>query len=172
MRRSRTIGLTLAAASLALVAAVTAQQTQQKSHELGYDDTPFIPGQKWRVHDVTRPRPRVVTPGAKPGDPPSDAVVLFDGKDLSRWVNSRRGVIGDAAWKVESGYLEVAPGTGDLVTREKFGDAQFHVEWAAPAEVHGSSQGRGNSGFLIMSRYEIQILDTTTTPVPFKAATE
>jgi 3-keto-disaccharide hydrolase len=161
IRHSRAIWWTAPAAALLLAAGMTAQQ---KNRDLGYDDTPVIPGQKWRVHDVTRPRPRAVTPGSKPGDPPSDAIVLFDGKDLSRWVNSRRGVIGEAAWKVENGCMEVAPGTGDLITKEKFADAQFHVEWAAPAEVKGASQARGNSGFLIMSRYEIQILDSFDNP--------
>ena len=84
--------------------------------KLGYDDTPFLPGSKWRVHDSKRPQPPVVTPGDKWGDPPSDAVILFDGKDLSGWRSLKDG--GPARWKVEDGYMEVVPGTGDIVTVE------------------------------------------------------
>jgi hypothetical protein len=145
--------------------ALGAALAQQANHDLGYDDTPIIPGQKWRVHDVTRPRPRVVTPGAVPGAPPSDAIVLFDGKDLSRWVHkSKTGEETPAKWKVENGYFEVVGGAGSLYTKDKFGDTQWHLEWASPAEVKGTSQGRGNSGFLLMSRYEIQILDSFNNP--------
>lgn len=137
---------------------------------VGYDDTPFLPGQKWRVHDSKRPRPRAITPGTEstPGRPPSDAVVLFDGKDLSQWVamgkRENRGKTLPAKWKVENGYMEVVGGTGDLTSKEKFGDAQIHVEWAAPAEARGAGQFRGNSGVLIMSRYEIQVLDSYENP--------
>lgn len=152
-------------ATLALllgVAAVIAGQSGKKNSApaVGYDDTPVLPGQKWKVHDISRPRPRIVTPGTESRLPPSDAVVLFDGKDLSKWVASRKGETAAAGWKVENGYMEVAGGSGDLVSKEKFGDAQIHLEWAAPAEVKSSSQLRGNSGVLIMSRYEIQVLDT------------
>jgi len=128
---------------------------------LGYDDTPVIPGSTYKVHDGTRPQPKIVNPGTastpkKPGEPPSDAVVLFDGKDLSRWAAVGGG---DARWKVENGYMEVAPGTGDIQTREHFGDCQLHLEWAAPGIVKGESQGRGNSGVFLMGLYEIQVLD-------------
>jgi hypothetical protein len=119
---------------------------------VGYSDTPTLPGQKWRVHDIDRPIPHVVTPGTAPGSPPSDAIVLFDGKDLSKWLPSR--------WKVENGYVEAGGGSGDLVSKEKFGNAQLHVEWASPAEITGDSQWRGNSGVLLMHRYEIQVLDS------------
>ena len=155
-------------ALLLLSAALLAQSPPKakKAPAVGYDDTPYLPGGKWRVHDIKRPHPRVITPPTestqeRPGRPPSDAVVLFDGKDLSQWVaHFRAGRTGPAAWKVENGYLEVVPGTGDIITREKFGDVQLHVEWAAPAVVHSSSQERGNSGVILMSRYEIQVLDS------------
>src|SRR4051812_37877987 len=91
---------------------------------IGYTDTPVLPGQKWRVHDIDRPRPRVVTPGAD-GKAPSDAVVLFDGRDLSKWTTEKGGAPG---WKVENGYFEVVGRTGSLVSKEKFGSAQIHVE--------------------------------------------
>ena len=89
----------------------------------GYDDTPIIPGSIYKVHDKERPHPRVIDPGTsstqeKPGTPPSDAVILFSGKDLSGWA----GRDGDAKWKVENGYMEVVPSTGDIWTRKEFGD--------------------------------------------------
>jgi hypothetical protein len=107
----------------------------------------------------------VVTPGAAPGAPPSDAIVLFDGKDLSKWVQrGRDGREFEPKWKVGNGYFEVAPRTGSLYTREKFGTCQLHIEWASPSEVQGTSQARGNSGVLFMSRYEIQVLDAYNNP--------
>ena len=96
--------------------------------------------------------PKVINPGP----PPSDAIVLFDGKDLSKW-KSERG--GEVKWKLEEGAM-VVNGTGSIMTKEEFGDVQLHVEWAAPAEVKGSSQGRGNSGVYLQGRYEIQVLDS------------
>ena len=133
---------------------------------LGYDDTPLIPGQQYKVHDSTRPQPRVVAPGTastpeQPGRPPSDAVVLFDGRDLSGWASLKGG---PAQWQVEHGCMEVVPRSGDIVTERQFGDCQLHLEWAAPAEVKGSSQGRGNSGVFMMGRYEIQVLDCYDNP--------
>lgn len=90
----------------------------------GYTDTPLVPGQQWHVHDPARPNPPVVTPGAKPGDPPSDAIILFDGKDLSHWLPATQtmptGVTirpGPPTWKVEHGYMEIVPGSGDLATK-------------------------------------------------------
>jgi hypothetical protein len=130
----------------------------------GFTDTPILPGQTWHVHDPARPHPHVVTPAGAPGGAPSDAVVLFDGKDLSHWVNLRGGQAVAPAWKLENGYVEVVDRAGDLVSKEKFGDAQIHVEWASPAVVAGSSQSRGNSGVIIMSRYEIQVLDCYNNP--------
>jgi len=150
----------------ALIAAAIAQQS--KPGDLGFTDTPMLPGLPWHVHDPARPHPKVVTPGETPGAPPSDAIVLFDGKDLSQWtqmgLGADRGKMVDARWKVGSAYFEVAGGTGNLLTREKFGDCQLHVEWASPAVVRGTSQGRGNSGVLLMSRYEIQVLDAYNNP--------
>lgn len=118
----------------------------------------------------TVPVPRVVIPGTesspeKPGRPPSDAIILFDGTDLSHWVSkSKEGEIGEPKWKVKSGYMEVVHGAGSLVSKEKFGSAQIHVEWATPAEVRESSQSRGNSGVFLMRRWEIQILDSWENP--------
>ena len=124
-------------------------------HEsIGYKDTPLIPGTQWHVHDSDRPPPSVVKPGTN-GAAPSDAIVLFDGKDLSQWKSGD----GAAKWKVENGYAEVN-GTGTIETRKEFGDCQIHLEWASPAKVESSSQGRGNSGVFLMGRYEVQVLDS------------
>lgn len=130
---------------------------------IGYNDTPIIPNQKWHVHDGDRPQPRIVTSGtafSHSAPPPSDATVLFDGKDLSKWISKG----GKPAWKVENGYMEVVGGSGSIDTRDKFADFQLHLEFATPAEVKGDSQGRGNSGVLIHGIYEVQILDSYKNP--------
>ena len=127
---------------------------------VGYRDTPMLPGQKWRVHDADRPRPPKVTPAATIGQPPSDAIVLFNGKDLSAWQHNTATGATAATWKVIDGYIE--EGRRDLVSKEKFGDCQIHIEWMEPTDIKGSSQERGNSGVLIMHRYEVQVLDSYT----------
>ena len=142
----------------ALVLASIALAAQAPSTNLGYTDTPMLPGLPYHVHDPARPRPAVVTPAVRVGDAPSDATVLFDGTSLSAWIPSRQ------AWTVENGYMEVAPNSGDLRTRESFGDVQLHVEWAAPAQVRGDSQNRGNSGIFLHGRYEVQVLDSFDNP--------
>jgi hypothetical protein len=106
--------------------------------------------------EVWEPEPRMVTPG-ETGTPPSDAVVLFDGGDLSAW-RKRDG--SDAEWQVEDGVLTIVPGSGSIRTRQGFGDVQLHIEWRTPKEVVGEGQGRGNSGVFLMERYELQVLDS------------
>ena len=101
--------------------------------------------------------PPIVTPGKNNSDPPSDAIVLFNGQNLSRWQSADSTA---AKWKVIDGYAEVAPGAGDIQTRDKFGDVQLHIEWATPAVPKGEGQERGNSGVFLMGRYEIQVLDS------------
>jgi len=126
----------------------------------GFKDTPMLPGGKWHMHDPDRPQPPVVTPGAafSQGAPaPSDAEMLFDGKDLSKW-QSENGR--NAAWKVQDGYMEVT-GRDGIRTRGKWADFQLHVEFAEPnppGNLHG--QSRGNSGILINNMYEVQIVDS------------
>jgi len=101
---------------------------------------------------IVWPEPKVVTPGEKPSDPPSDAVILFDGKDLSKWK-------GGEAWEVKDGYATVRK--TDITTKDSFGpDYQLHVEFATPEKVSGSGQGRGNSGVFLANRYEVQVLDS------------
>ena len=142
-------------------------QPQNPSAPVGYDDTPFLPNSPYRVHDGKRPQPRIIMPGARDSDPPSDAVVLFDGSHLSQWIKVGGG---EPGWKVVSdgssghGYVEVVGRSGNIETKERFGDCQLHLEWAAPAEVRGNSQGRGNSGVFMMGLYEIQVLDCYNNP--------
>lgn len=151
---------------LGLLAVAGAQQ--QPNADLGFTDTPMLPGMTWHVHDPDRPHPKVVVPGATPGAPASDAIVLFNGRDLSKWTQTGRGADSgkplEPKWKVGDGYFETVPGVGSLYTREKFGSCQLHLEWASPVEVQGTSQGRGNSGVLLMSRYEVQVLDAYNNP--------
>ena len=121
---------------------------------------PQQPWSKYKVHDMERPQPPVVTPGTpstqeQPGKPPSDAIVLFDGKDLSKW-QAEGG--GEAGWPVEDGAM-LSSGGHNIQTKEKFGDIQLHVEWKEPTPPQGSSQGRGNSGVFLNGMFEIQVLD-------------
>ena len=120
---------------------------------------PLAAQQRWPVHSMDRPRPPVVDPGPArpPQPPPSDAIVLFDGTDLSNWRQADRS---EPQWIVRDGYMEVKPGTGSLVTRRSFGDVQLHIEFATPSPPHGDSQDRGNSGVYLMSTYEVQVLDS------------
>jgi hypothetical protein len=119
------------------------------------------PPKKYKSGDMTRPRPVVVTPGEN-GKPPSDAVILFDGKNLDAWKKSGKPKDGNdkPGWKIDSGYFEVVPRTGGIQTNETFGDCQIHLEWATPSEVKGTGQGRGNSGVHLGGFGEIQVLDS------------
>ena len=142
------------------IAAAALTMTQQKN--LGYDNTPMQPDGKWRVHDGTRPQPRMVTPGAGAGmaAAPADAIVLIgaDG-NLSAW-QAEGG--GPTAWTATNGVVQT--GKGSIQTKESFGDIQLHVEFATPSEVKGDSQGRGNSGVYLAGKFEIQVLDSYNNP--------
>jgi hypothetical protein len=115
--------------------------------------------QKWPVHDEARPMPPVVDPGpaGPPAAVPADAVVLFDGRDLSGWTTAKGA---PAKWLVKDGYMEVVKGAGSIQTIRGFGDCQLHVEWATPSPAVGSGQNRGNSGVFLMNTYEVQVLDS------------
>lgn len=117
----------------------------------GYKDTPVQPWSGYHVHDPDRPAPRFVEPGG-PGQPPSDAIVLFDGTSLAQWQPSE--------WKLGDGYVEITEGS--LITKKEFGDCQLHVEWQAPNPPVGETMNRGNSGVNLMGIFEIQIFDTWT----------
>jgi len=109
-----------------------------------------------KLTEVWEPVPAKVTPGEN-GAAPSDAIILFDGKDLNEWTNGEGGAAG---WTVENGFMTVKPKTGVIKTKQKFGDFQLHIEWRAPSEIVGEGQGRGNSGIFLMERYELQVLDS------------
>ena len=123
--------------------------------QYGYTDTPWLPGAKWRVHDKDRPEPAKVQPGAPCfSAPPSDAIVLFDGKDLSQWS-------GVKAAEIEDGSFDIMK-TGEIGTRQQFGDCQLHVEWLVPAKPDGDWAIWGNSGVFLLGLYELQIIETYT----------
>ena len=149
---------------LAIAASVSALGVLQAAEHppVGYTDTPMLPGGKWHVHDPNRPQPTVVAPGtfstpATPGKPPSDAIVLFDGKDLSKW---RTADGKPAPWNVQNGVIVCNPKSGDIFTKEEFGDIQLHLEFATPTPPKGESQERGNSGVFFFGQYELQVLDS------------
>lgn len=126
----------------------------------GYTDTPVLPD-GFRVHDANRPRPPIVDPGPgskTPVKPPADAIVLFDGKNLDAWTGQK----GKADWLLVDGVVQVN-GTGNIQTKDTFGDCQLHIEWVAPPPK-GHSQGRGNSGVFLCGRYEVQVLDSFNNP--------
>jgi len=127
---------------------------------IGFTKLAEIPGTPWRIHDAARPHPHVVTPGATASAAPSDAIVLFDGKDLSKWAQTANGQLVDSKWPVRDGYFETGAGSGSMRTRDSFGDIQLHLEFATPSPGRGASQDRGNSGVNFMGRYEVQVLDS------------
>lgn len=150
----------LAAAIAVAALAGSAGMAQEKP---GFRDTPMLPDGKWKVHDADRPHPEVVTPGATPGAPPSDAVVLFDGSSLDAWEPTGQ------PWQLENGVMTVpAREEGEeastLVSKQSFGDVQLHLEFRSPNPPRKSSQDRGNSGVWFMERYEVQILDGYNNP--------
>jgi hypothetical protein len=128
-------------------------ETTDKGETIQYVETES--GQ-WRVHDMDRPAPEVVTPGAEPCLAPSDAIVLFDGTDLSQWQPTK--------WVIRNGYMESVRGAGYIRTKDSFGSCQLHVEFATPENVQGNSQGRGNSGVFLQDEYEVQVLDSYDNP--------
>ncbi|MDI6401348.1 DUF1080 domain-containing protein [Balneolaceae bacterium ANBcel3] len=111
--------------------------------------------------EIWDPQPPVVSPVPVSGEPPEDAIILFDGTSLDAW----ESVDGSAPeWTLENGYMTVQPGTGDIKTRQNFSDVQLHIEWRAPEVIVGEGQGRGNSGVFLQERYEVQVLDNWENP--------
>ena len=147
-RFSKLVALTSLIAAIALVSAQESPKPNPKATE------------------VWQPVPPVVTPGARDSDPPSDAIVLFDGKNLDQWVSAQDHT--PAKWFVHDGVMTVnkAPGVGNIETRRKFKDYQLHIEWRIPPDITGSDQARGNSGVFLASTgpgddgYELQVLDS------------
>src|SRR5215469_18168261 len=150
-------------AALAATAASPALAQNTKNVEVtidgvaGFQDTPMQPDGKWHVHDPARPQPPIVTPGkfSTQATAPSDAIVLFDGTDLSNWRD--KGTGGPAKWTVVDGTM--LSDKGDIQCTNEFGDMQLHIEFREPTPPKGDGQGRGNSGVFLMGRYEIQVLD-------------
>jgi hypothetical protein len=121
---------------------------------LGYTDTPRLPNSPWRVHDRNRPQPPMIAPGAavqRPVPPPADALVLFDGKDLSQWE-------GGNPKGIENGTINILK-TGQIQTKRHFGDCQLHVEWVTP-KTPENNMIWGNSGVFMLGKYELQIIES------------
>lgn len=111
--------------------------------------------------EVWQPVPSKINPG-NDNTPPSDAIILFDGHDLSKWEAVHGG--GPAPWTVEGDHFTIKPGSDSIQTKQKFGDVQLHLEWKTPAKVERDGQWRGNSGIYFQKRYEVQVLDSYNNP--------
>lgn len=146
----------IAASAIAILASTGSSFAQYSSTPPAESPMKMKP----EMTEIWEPQVKVVTPGKNLGDAPSDAIILFDGKNLNQWV-SQKDPSKAAPWKiVDNDYLEVVPGSGGIKTKMKFGDCQLHIEWSAPDVVESVGQGRGNSGVFLQDRYEIQILDS------------
>lgn len=143
------ISVILSTMVISLLGLSVAAQTNRRAAEL----------KKWRIHDETRPLPPIVDPGPPQASmpAPSDAVVLFNGKDLLQWTDAKGA---PAGWQVKGEYVEAVDKSGSIKTKRAFGDCQLHVEWATPSAPTGSGQNRGNSGVFLMEIYEVQVLDS------------
>ena len=151
--RNFTIKATLAAMACTACVNLSAQQKEYPQPEK------MTPG----MSEYWTPQPKIVTPGdIKTNSAPSDAIVLFDGKDLSAW-ESTNGQ--PAQWTVHDGVFTVNKKAGDIQTKQKFNNYQLHIEWCVPENITGTSQGRGNSGIFMQGMYEVQILDNNETYV-------
>ncbi|MGN1256355.1 MAG: DUF1080 domain-containing protein [Bacteroidaceae bacterium] len=140
--------LLLMATVLMVSAGANAQKKEYPKQE------PMKPG----MSEYWTPQPKIVTPGdEKTASAPDDAIVLFDGKDLSAWTNGDGTA--EAGWTVKKGIVTVDKSKGDIVTKQKFGSFQLHLEWRVPEGITGESQSRGNSGVFLQDMYEVQILD-------------
>ncbi|MCL4402637.1 MAG: DUF1080 domain-containing protein [Acidobacteria bacterium] len=159
----RKLRLLLGVAAASLCVAAPARQhglvyAKDGSGIFGYKDTPVQPWSGYHVHDPDRPAPKKVDPGppeARPGKPPSDAVVLFDGSGLSLWQPSN--------WIVRDGYVETVDGS--LTTKQEFGSYQLHLEWRTPTEPEENIMNRGNNGVMLMGAFEIQIFESHDTKI-------
>lgn len=121
----------------------------------GYQDTPFLPQSTWRVHDAERPQPLKIE-RENDYSLPTDAIMLFDGTNLSEWTSISGG---NAGWRLSEDFMEVVPKSGNIQTVKHFSSVQLHLEFYCPSEIVGNSQQRGNSGVFLMGLYEIQVLD-------------
>jgi hypothetical protein len=155
----RTILLCVSICLIAVFTGCATQQTAKEGEKLQYVETDTG---RWLIHDMNRPTPKIITPGTEStqdvaGTAPSDAVVLFDGTDLSEWTDTKGN---PTKWIMGNGYMECVKGSGYIQSKRQFGSCQLHVEFATPSTVRGTSQGRGNSGVFLMGQYEVQVLDS------------
>jgi hypothetical protein len=111
-----------------------------------------------KLTEVWKPVVPIITPGKTAADPPSDAIVLFNGTGFTAWESQAKGK--PVAWTIDDNAMTVKPGSGGIQTKMGFGSCQLHVEWKTPAVVKGEGQGRGNSGIFLMGKYEVQVLDS------------
>jgi hypothetical protein len=144
------LAISLTALALAAVAALCDHAAAAEGH--GYNNTPMLPNSPWRVHDAKRPQPPMVAPGERPGQPPADAVVLFDGTNLDAWEGGR-------AESIEDGAINILK-TDGLRTKRSFGDCQLHIEWATPAKADAGPMSWGNSGVFFLGLHELQIIES------------
>ena len=149
---------------LIFTALATSTQSFAKTADRAHSAEPTDP----KATEQWQPVPKVVTPGKHDAAPPSDAVVLFDGRDLDRWESTNDH--SPARWKVHDGVLTVDKKAGNIQTRQRFKDYQLHLEWQVPADIAGEGQARGNSGLFLASTgpgdagYELQIMDSWKNP--------
>ena len=137
---------------ITIALAITAATTMNAQEKKYPKPEKMSPG----MTEFWTPQPKVVTPGdIKTNSAPSDAIVLFDGKNLDAWRSAKGG---EAEWHVHNGVFTVDKSKGDILTKQEFGSFQLHIEWCVPKNITGSSQGRGNSGVFLQDKYEIQIL--------------
>jgi hypothetical protein len=164
---SRTSTLALALAVAVMPSALAAQTPPPAPAPAPAAAPPAQPAGDPKLTEVWEPVPKVVTPPPAPATPtpgPSDAIVLFDGKDLSEWVNVKDQA--PATWLVQDGVITVHKPSGNIETKRKFTNYQLHIEWKVPADITGTNQARGNSGVFLASTgngdsgYELQILDS------------
>jgi len=173
-RKMLVLGLGLLFAGAALVNAYAEFDTpvikewvvKEKNDKGKMEDVHYMTIDGIMVHETDpakQPQPAVITPGTAstaetPGTAPSDAIVLFDGKDLSNWVST----VDDkpTKWVIKDGFMMPTKASGMIRSKQEFGSCQLHLEWATPSAVEGEGQGRGNSGVFLMGKYEVQILDS------------
>jgi Domain of Unknown Function (DUF1080) len=153
MKKTQTLSLSFVCGIL--ISCTSNAQNQYPSTPPAVSPMPMKP----EMTEIWDPEVAVVTPAKTLGDAPSDAIILFNGKDLSQWVMSKDK--SPAKWEIkDNNYMEVVPNSGGIETKMKFGDCQLHIEFSAPDEVANAGQGRGNSGVFFQNRYELQILDS------------
>ena len=146
--KTQTIMIMIGVCASGLIAANAGE-----TNKYGYSDTPFLPNSEWRVHDIKRPLPPKVEPGTNTSTSvPSDAIILFDGKDLSQWMDVKNRT-------VTNDYFDIMQ-TGQIKTKQVFGDCQLHLEWAVSEKPDGDAMKWGNSSVFMMGKYELQVIQS------------